>query len=132
MQWSKAIIAGAVGGVANAVYSFIMHGLIMGNTYQSRPEVFRQDTNPVWYPIVAILLGVVAGLFFARSRSAWSAGVKGGVNFGLWLGLVGFAATFYDPLIFAGFPYFLTWCWGAITLIGWLVYGAVAGAMYKA
>jgi hypothetical protein len=56
---------------------------------------------------------------------------KGGMTFGFWLGLVAFFATFYNPLIFQGFPYFLSWCWGAITLIGWLVYGAIVGAMYK-
>jgi hypothetical protein len=38
MQWSKVLIAGAVGGVVNAVYGFVMHALIMGNTYRNYGE----------------------------------------------------------------------------------------------
>ncbi|MDZ7290379.1 MAG: hypothetical protein ONB44_11870 [candidate division KSB1 bacterium] len=130
MQWSKAIIAGVVGGIVNAVYGFLLHGLVMGKTYQ-KYAVFRTDANVIWFIIIPILLGVVGALFFAKSRASWSAGMKGGITFGFWIGLIGFVANFYTPLMYAGFPYFLTWCTGTIMLIGWMVYGAVIGAMYK-
>jgi hypothetical protein len=131
MQWSKALLAGAVGGVVISVYSFVMHGVIMRSTYEARSEVFRQDANEIWFPIVSIVLGLVAGAFFAKSRSAWSEGIKGGVNFGFWVGLVVAAGGFYAPLIYEGFPYYLSWCWAGINLLGWSIYGAVVGAMYK-
>jgi len=131
MNWSKAVTAGAAGGVVLAVYEFIMHGVIMGNTYRSMPNVFRQDTNPMWFPVVAIVMSITAALLFARSRSAWGAGAKGGMTFGFFLGLVAFASMFYTPLVQVGFPYYLTWCWGSISLIGWVIFGAVAGSLYK-
>lgn len=131
MQTSRALIAGAVGGLVLAVYSMIVHGFIMGSTYANRPEVFRQDAPMYWFPIIAILLGVVAGLFFAKSRGSWAEGAKGGMTFGFWVGLLGFVAAFYNPLVFEGFPYFLSWCWGAIDLIGWVIGGAVIGSLYK-
>lgn len=131
MNWSKAVIAGIVGGIVLNVYDFIMHVLILGNTYQTHTEVFRQDANTLWFILIDFLLAIAAALFFAKSRSAWSAGVKGGVTFGFWLGLIAFLATFFNPLLFEGFPYFLTWCWGSITFIGWLIFGAVAAAIYK-
>jgi hypothetical protein len=131
MQWSKAIIAGAVGGVVTAIYNFVTYGLIMGSTFQ-KYTIFRNDANPAWFFVIAILTGLAGAVFFAKSRSAWSAGVKGGVNFGFWVGLIGLIANFYQPLTVAGYPYYLTWCTGGILLIGWMVYGAVVGAMYKA
>lgn len=134
MQWSKALIAGAVGGVVNAVYGFVMHVLIMGNTYRKyTPEVFREDESTMmWFIIIPILLGVVGGLFFAKSRSAWAAGLQGGATFGFWVGLIAFVSNFFMPLMITGYPYYLTWCTGAIYLIGWTLVGAVIGAMYKA
>jgi hypothetical protein len=131
MQWSKVLLAGLAGGVVVSIYDFIMYGLIMGSTFQ-KYEVFRSDANAMWFPVLAILTGLVGAVFFAKSRSAWSAGAKGGVNFGFWVGLIGVIANFYMPLTFNGYPYYLTWCTGGIVLVGWMAYGAVVGAMYKA
>lgn len=131
MNTNKAITAGAVGGVGLAVYEFVMHGLIMGNTYAGNPNTFRQDANMIWFPIIAIILGVTAGMLFGKTRSMWAEGAKGGMTYGFWLGLVVAFGAFYSPLTINGFPYYLAWCWFGITLLGWVVYGAVAGMMYK-
>ena len=131
MNLQKALIAGAVGGVVNAVYGFIMHGMIMGGTYTAQPELFRQDANMMWFPIISILIGIVGGMIFAKTYSSWKAGVMGGVTFGFWIGLLPFLATFFNPLIFKGYPYYLAWCTGAILLLGWMVYGAVVATLYK-
>ncbi|MDZ7266075.1 MAG: hypothetical protein ONB48_01910 [candidate division KSB1 bacterium] len=92
MNWSKALVAGLVGGVVNAVYEFIMHGLVMGNTYKSLPNVFRQDANPIWFTVIAILIGLAGALLFARTRGSWPAGAKGGMLFGVFVGLISFSA----------------------------------------
>ena len=131
MNWGRAVIAGAVGGFVLGVYNFLVHGFIMRRTYESRPEVFRADSSPVWFFVVVIVVGIAGALLFAKSRSSWSAGLKGGVTFGFWVGLIAFFVQFYNPLIFAGFPYSLSWFWGGITLIGWIIFGAVASAIYK-
>ncbi len=132
MNWSKAVVAGLAGGVVNAVYEFIMHGMIMGNTYKSLPQVFRQDANPMWFTVIAILMGVAGGLLFARTRGSWAAGAKGGMIFGVFVGLISFLSMFYSPLTVPGFPYYLTWCMGGIGFIEWVIFGAVAGSIYKA
>ena len=118
----KALVAGAVGGVALSVYEFIMHGMIMANTYAG---------NPMWFPVIAILMGLAAGVLFGKTRTMWAHGPKGGATFGMWIGLIGGIAAFYNPLTISGFPYYLAWCWFGITVLGWVVYGAVAGLMYK-
>ena len=131
MDWSKAAIAGFVAGVVRAIYDYGMYCLIMRGTYHAHEEVFRQQANYVFYPIIEILIAVAAGLFFARSYSAWKPGVKGGLTFGFWIGIITFFTTFFIPLVFKGFPYFLTWCWASIGFIGWLLFGAVVATIYK-
>ncbi|MFQ5751853.1 MAG: hypothetical protein ACE5HI_07635, partial [bacterium] len=130
MNWTKAVIAGVVGGIVVNIYAFLVHGFIMRATYE-KYEVFgvAPAPSPVWFFVVAIVVGIFGAIVFAKSRSAWGAGVKGGVNFGFWFGLVAFFAQFYNPLVIKGFPYFLSWCWGGITLIGWLIFGAIASLL---
>lgn len=132
MNWSKAVIAGVVGGVVNLFYSFVMHGVIMESTYKKyTPTIFREGVGMTWFLIIPILLGIAGGLAFAKSRASWGTGVKGGATFGFWIGLIGFLANFYTPLIYNNYPYYLTWCTGGILLIGWVVTGAAIAAMYK-
>jgi len=130
MNWSKAVIAGAVGGVVMAVYEALVHGMIMSNTYANL-AFFRQDASPIWYTVIAILVGIVGGIIFAKTRASWGAGPKGGMSFGLWLGILFFVLGFSYPLMIQGFPYYLTWCWGGISIIECILYGAVLGAMNK-
>ncbi|MFQ5709318.1 MAG: hypothetical protein ACE5HO_17815 [bacterium] len=131
MNWTKALIAGVVGGLVVSVYNFLVHGFIMANTYTKYAAFSQQKANPIWFFVVAIAVGIAGALLFAKSRGSWAAGVKGGVMFGFWLGLVSFFAQFYSPLVFKDFPYFLSWCWGGISLIGWMIFGAVAAGVYK-
>lgn len=135
MQWSKILMVGLVGGIVNAVYGFLMHGIVMGNSYRKySPEVFRgaeDEPNMIWFVILPLLIGLVGAVLFAKTRASWQAGPKGGIMFGLWVGLIGLLGNFYSPLIISGYPYYLAWCTGGIIVIGWMIYGAVVAAMYK-
>ena len=132
MNWTKVLGTGVVAGiVVNLVY-WVLHGFVMGNTYRSYPDVFAQEeASPVWFFVVSISVGIFFTILFAKTRKSWADGVGGGVAFGFWVGMVAFFSYFYDPLVIDGFPYFLAWCQGGITLIGSLVGGAVAGLMIK-
>jgi hypothetical protein len=130
MNWSKALLSGVAGGIAVTLYNTLMHGFIMANAYSKVPS-FRADANPAFFAVLAVLIGIVGGILFAKTRASWSAGPKGGMNFGLWMGLIAFLAAFFLPLTQKDFPYYLTWCMGSIDLIGWVVFGAVAGALNK-
>ncbi|MFQ5739337.1 MAG: hypothetical protein ACE5JX_10025 [Acidobacteriota bacterium] len=131
MNWTRAIIAGAVGGIVLNLADFVMHGMIMSKTYAKYPIFIQEEGNPLWFFLLAICTGILAALLFAKTRGSWSAGARGGATFGFWLGLVSFFPQFYNPLIFKGFPYFLSWCWGGIIVIGLVIFGTVVGAIYK-
>ena len=53
MNWSRALIAGVVGGVVMNFASFVIHGFILANTY-TRYAVFTQEqANPLHFFLVA-------------------------------------------------------------------------------
>ena len=130
MNWTKTFITGIVGGIVLWVYNFLMHGLIMAKTYE-KYAVFRQDASPLWFAVVTLLIGITGAILFAKTRAVWAEGIKGGLTFGFFVGLVAFFYQFYNVLMYEGFPCHLSWCWGGIIMIGWLVYGSVASLIYK-
>ncbi len=132
MNWSRILIAGVVAGIARAVYEFILHAVVMSSTYAGYPEVFdQQGGGEFWFPILSILIATVMAYLYARTQKSWGSGVMGGVSFGFCLGWIFFFLPFYSSLVVLGFPYYLSWFWGGIDLIGSVVTGAVIGALHK-
>lgn len=132
MNWSKVVVAGVAGGIVNTLANYVMHGVIMNKTYMSYPEVFTQeDSGAYWFFLVGAAVGVLVAVLFAKTRSSWAEGMGGGATFGFYLGLAFFFTNMYPALVIEGFPYYLSWCWGGIDLIGYTILGAVIGAIYK-
>lgn len=134
MNWSKIVVAGVVGGIVMTLVNYVLHGIVMANTYSSYTDVFRQEDNQpgvYWFFVVGALTGIVACALFAKTRSSWGEGFGGGAAFGFWAGLLVFTLQFYPTLTIEGFPYFLSWCWGGIDLIAFTILGGVLGAIYK-
>lgn len=132
MNWTRIVAAGLAAGIATNIADFVMHGMIMAATYKRYTQVFSQTpANPAWFALVAVCIGVAAAILFGRTRNAWAPGWQGGLTFGFFLGLVAFFPGFYNPLVIDGFPYYLSWCWGGITMIDSLIAGAVLGAIIK-
>ena len=132
MNWTRTILAALVGGVVMWLASFVLHGLVMADTYMKYPDVFTQEqTNPFLFLIVEVLIAVPAAIIFGRTRGSWPAGVSGGLTFGFLLGLIGSFAQLFSPLVMEGFPYYLGWCWFGINLIVSLTLGAVLGMMIR-
>ncbi len=130
MNWVKVFITGIVGGVVVWLYNFLMHGLIMARTYE-KYEIFRDDASPVFFVLAMVFIAISGALLFAKTRNSWADGLKGGITFGFFVGLIIFFSQFMNVLVFKGFPYHLSWCWGGIELIGWLIFGFVAGLLIK-
>jgi hypothetical protein len=130
MNWMKVFITGIVGGVVIWLYNYLMHGLIMGDSYD-KYGIFRDDASPVFFVLAFVFIALAGALLFAKTRNSWADGLKGGITFGFFVGLIIFFLQFMNVLVIKGFPYHLSWCWGGIELIGWLVFGAVAGLLIK-
>jgi hypothetical protein len=132
MNWRRIALAGLAAGVVTWISDFVLHGVVMGPTYERLSQVYSQTaSNPAWFLLVAFTICLVAALLFARTRGSWGAGWKGGLAFGFFLGLVVFFQRFYDPLVIDGYPYYLAWCQGGIAMIDSLLAGAVIGSIVK-
>ena len=132
MNWTKIIGGGVVAGIAVSLVDWLLHGVVMADAYKKYSDVFSQEAaNPVWFFVVAITVGIFFTILFAKTRSCWAEGAKGGMVYGFWVGMLAFFINFYDPLVIDGFPYHLAWCHGGIGLIGIVVGGAVIGLIIK-
>lgn len=132
MNWKRVLLGTVIGGVVMWLVSFVLHGLVMGNTYMKYVDVFTQEaTSPVNFLIVEILIAFPAAVIFSRTRGSWGPGISGGLVFGFWLGLVGSFAQLFHPMVIEGFPYYMGWCWWGINLITALALGASLGLVVK-
>ena len=52
MNWSKALIAGVVAGIVLWLANFLMHGVIMAETYMKYPVFTQEQANPVWFLVI--------------------------------------------------------------------------------
>ncbi len=133
MNWGRAVVAGLVAGIVQNIVNFVLHGLVLGGTYEGE-AAFVQEEDPavfVWFTLVALVIGVVAALFFASSRQSWQAGPRGGLHFGILLGAVVGFQQFYLTLVISDFPYNVAWIWLAVEIISFGVGGIVLGALVK-
>jgi hypothetical protein len=132
MNWTRIALAGVAAGIVTWISDFVLHGIVMAPTYRRLSQVYSQtQASPALFLLIAVTLGFMAALLFARTRVSWALGWKGGLTFGLFLGLVLFFQRFYDPLVIDGYPYYLSWCQGGINMIDSLLAGAVIGAISK-
>ena len=128
----KTLVGGILAGLVMMVANFVMHGVIMADTYTRYADVFTQEGgNPAWFAVVSVLIGVVLAILFRRTRRTWASGVVGGIVFGLLVGATHFFMNFYDALVYEGFPYYLAWCHGGMDLIAYALGGATLGAVVK-
>ena len=132
MNWTRIALAGVAAGIVTWISDFVLHGIVMAPTYRRLSQVYSQtQANPAWFLLIAFTICFMAALLFARTRGSWAPGWMGGLRFGLFLGLVLFFQGFYNPLVIDGFPYYLSWCQGGISMIDSLLAGAVIGSIVK-
>jgi len=132
MNPTRIALAGVAAGIVTWISDFVLHGVVMGPTYQRLSQVYSQtQASPVKFLVVSVAICAMAALLFARTRGSWAAGWKGGLAFGFFLGLVIFFQRFFDPMVIDGYPYYLAWCQGGISMIDSLLAGAIIGAIVK-
>ncbi|NNE43454.1 MAG: hypothetical protein HKN12_04545 [Gemmatimonadetes bacterium] len=132
MNWTRVLLATVVGAVAMWLVSFVLHGMLLAETYIGLPEVFSQEAaNPMLFLFAELLIALPAVIIFAKTRSCWAPGIGGGLSYGFLLGLIGGFSQHFNPLIFEGFPYSLAWYWFAANVVITMSLGAVVGLMIK-
>ena len=130
MNWTRIVTGGILAGIVTWLADFVMHGVLLGDTYARYSQVFTQtQANPLSFAAVSVALGLFVAVLFGKTRASWAAGWQGGAAFGVYFGLAVFFGNFYYPLVIDGFPYYLGWCWGGIGVVDSVLAGAVLGAI---
>lgn len=128
MNWTRIVVGSLLSGVLTWLLGFVLHGIVLGPTYQEYSDVFSQEqASPLWFLLVAVVLQFVAAVVFAKTRGSWGAGWLGGLAFGAGVGALIGCQGFYWPLVIAGFPYYLAWCWLGVDVITYAGGGLVLG-----
>ena len=131
MNWGKVLIGGVVAGVVGNLVDFVIHQLVLGETYMQYPVFTQEQVNPLYFLAIAVLIGIMAAILFTKTRAVWPTGLAGGATFGFFVGLLLFFFPFYSALVIEGFPYFLSWVWGVTYMISSIVYGLVLSLFIK-
>jgi hypothetical protein len=133
MNVKKCVIASLAVGVVWNVFDFIVHGQIMQSMYYSKlTNLMRQDAPMQWFIIGDFVAGFVFVWVYDRVYGSFAGGPKGGATFGLYAGvLVFFPTMLFNHLVIANYPYGLAWASIIVGVIGAIIAGAVAGALYK-
>ncbi len=131
MNWTRVLAGGVAAGIVTNLADFVQHGMILAEAYKKYAVFTKTEANPAMFAFVSVVVGICIAILFARTRSAWAAGWKGGATFGFFFGLAIFFMGFYNPLVLEGFPYHLSWCWGGIGMIDSVLGGIVLGAIIR-
>ena len=134
MNVSRVALAAVAATVFDAVYGFLVYGMLLAPEFIKYPAVYRsEEAGPAYLPLmfgglfIAIL---VAALIYTKGYEGGS-GVAEGTRFGLLLGV--FAVT-----AFAGVNYAvlnigrkLALMVAAAGFVEWLIIGVIIGLVYK-
>lgn len=77
MNWTRVVIGGIVAGIVTWLADFVMHGVIMGETYKKYDQVFSQtQANPVTFLAISIVVTLCVAILFGKTRASWGSGWK--------------------------------------------------------
>ncbi len=133
MNVKKYALATLAVGVACNIYDFVVHEFILSNGIYSRMSTFFNQYASIAVLVIGVFVAAAVFVWvYDRVQNSFDAGIKGGVTFGLFAGvLINFPTWIMSHILITGFTYELAWTW-AIAGMGWsLLAGAVAGLVYQ-
>jgi hypothetical protein len=134
MHYGRLALAALAATVADAVYGYLVYGVLLANQFAAYPGVYRTgEAGAAYLPgmFVCILVGLlVAGYVYAKGYDGGN-GLAEGFRFGLLLGI--FVAAAFGGVNYAtlniGRHHALEMA--AAAFIEWTLIGTVIGAVYK-
>jgi len=127
----KILLGGLAVFVAWEILDFVIHGLILGSTYATLPNVFRAQADmKMGLMAVVTLIGALA---FAAVY-AWFVSPKSlatGVKYGLVWGFGGGVMMGYGSYAAMPIPYVMALAWFLGTWVEFTVAGLLAGLIIK-
>jgi hypothetical protein len=135
MNYGRLVAAAAAGTLVDAVYGFLVYGILLTPVFARYPAVYRPATAPPVYMAIMFAGIFVAMLFataiYAKGYEGRGSGVAEGARFGLLIGL--FAATYLGAVNYGtlNIGRRLAAFAGIAGIVEWIAVGITVGAVYK-
>jgi len=131
MNWKKFFITFVVIYIAGFVLSFIIHGLILGSTYEQLSHIWRPDMDRLMWVqwVTALFLSFFFVYIFAKGYEG--RGIMEGVRYGLIIWAFFSIPSVYGQYMAYPLPYSLVWKWLIADLVTMVVLGVIVALLYK-
>ncbi len=133
MNYGRLVAAAVAGTVVDAIYGFLVYGMLLAGEFGRYPNVYRpNDAAPVF--LMCMFCGIFVAMLFAvviYSKGLEVGGAGEGLRFGALLGVfLGslFASVSYGTL---NIGRKLAGLMAVAGLFEWIIVGTVIGAVYR-
>jgi hypothetical protein len=135
MNYGRLVAAALAGTVIDAVYGFLVYGMLLAGEFGRYPNVYRSTDAPPVFLIcmfcgifVAMLVAVVIYSKGIESKGGAAEGMRFGALIGVFVGVL-FSSISYGTL---NIGRKLTAMMAAAGVVEWILVGTVIGAVYRA
>jgi hypothetical protein len=131
MNVKRFLLAALAVLVLNFVLDFILHGLILGGTYKSMPNLWRPDMMSImWiFYIGYIVFALIFTYIFYKGYE--KKGIIEGVRYGLLMGILINGVGSYGQYVMYPLPLSLATEWFVLGTIEFIIYGIAVSLIYK-
>ena len=134
MSYGRLVAAAVAATITDAVYGFLVYGMLLQSEFGRYPGVYRPPDAPPVY-LMTMFLGILVSMFaltyiYAKGYEGGS-GIAEGARFGVVVGI--FAAAFFSAVSYGtlNIGRKLTVLVACAGLVEWTINGIVIGLVYK-
>jgi amino acid permease len=134
MNYGRLVAAALAGTVVDAVYGFLVYGMLLSSEFGRYVEIYRPNNAPPIYLLTmfaGIFVAMLAAVFIYAKGIESTGGAAEGARFGVCLG-------FFVGVLFASISYGtinigrkLTAMMAVAGIVEWILVGTVIGAVYR-
>jgi len=135
MNYGRLVAAALAGTVVDAVYGFLVYGMLLASEFARYPNVYRpNDASPVF--LLCMFCGIFAAMLVAvvmyskgiEAGTGAAQGMRFGALLGAFVGVL-FASISYGTL---NIGRKLTGMMAVAGIVEWILVGTVIGVVYRA
>jgi hypothetical protein len=130
MQLNKALPATVLVLVWLLIWDNFLGAMVIGSAMAQIPGM-TMEVSKLWESVGDLFVALVLVMMYDRVRGAFSAGLKGGLVYGFYAGLLTHFPTWLFMTVYAGWPYRPVWHLTLVLILVTMVSGALIGLVYE-
>ena len=131
MNIKRFIVASLAVFVVGVVFDFLVHSVALMSTYEALKDVWRPDMDAVMWVMYPVGLACSFLFVYIFIRGYEGKGVTEGLRFGLFLGVYVSLGMAFGSYVMVKIPLLLAIEWLFAGVVGLMLQGVVAAAIYK-